>query len=74
LLISGERAHVFFAGAQKIQKVQTRVFACLTDTQENQVLFNPLGRRETLDRFAESRKGFDRMLGIVVVPGDSVMA
>jgi len=59
-LTCGERANVFFAGAEKIQEVQTRVFACLTDAQEDQVLFNPPRRRETFNGPAEPGKGFDR--------------
>jgi hypothetical protein len=68
LLAYGERGNVFFTGAEKIQKVQARVFACLTDAQENEVFFNPSRRRETLDSPAEPGKGFDRVFGVVVIP------
>jgi len=53
LLTLGEHTNIFFARTQKIQKVQTRVLACLTDAQQDQVLFDPPGRRETLNGLAE---------------------
>ena len=73
LLAYGERVDVFFAGAEKVQKVQAGVFACLTGAQEDEIFFNPSGRRETLDGPAEPGKGFDCMFGVVVIPGDSVV-
>ena len=69
-----EGAKIRFAGAEKIQKVQAGIFACLTNAQEYEVFFDPSWRRKTLDSPAEPGKGLDRVFGIVIIPRDTVVA
>jgi hypothetical protein len=74
LLACREGDDVRFAGTEKIQKVQPGVFARLAHTQEDEVFFNSFRCRKTFDGTAEPSKSFDRVLGVVVVPRDTIVA
>jgi len=67
-------AQISFARTQKIQKVQPGVFARLAHTQQDEVFFNSLRRRKTFDGTAEPSKRFYCMLGVVVVPKNTIVA
>lgn len=62
-----ERVNILVTRKEEIKEVQTGVFACLANAQERQVFFNALLGRRAGNHIPESRKGFDCMLGIVVV-------
>lgn len=64
---------VFFARTKKIQKVHANVFAGLADAQENQVFFEAFLGGTTSEDIPKPSKRFDRMFGIIVVPGDVVV-
>src|SRR5208282_3471385 len=63
-----EVVNVLFARTEEIQKVHAHVFAGLADAQENQVFLYAFWRGYAFDCPTQSRKRFDGMLGIVVVP------
>jgi hypothetical protein len=69
-----EAGNIRFARTEKLQKVHARLFARLANTQKDEVFFNPFRRRETLDHTAEPGKCFDRVLGVVVIPRDAIVA
>src|SRR5262249_31487879 len=69
----GEGVDVFLARTKEIQKVYTNVFAGWTVAQKNQIVAEAFFRSDSSDDLPERREGFDRMLGIVVVPWDSVI-
>jgi hypothetical protein len=58
---------------KEIQKVHTNVLAGLTDAQENQIVAEASFCSNSSDDVPELGEGFDRMLGIVVVPRNSVI-
>jgi hypothetical protein len=63
---------ILLPGTQETQKVSANVLAGLTDTQENQIVTKAFLRSNSSDNVPERRKRFYRMLGIVVVPRDSI--
>ena len=65
---------VRFARTEKIQKVQPGVLARLANTQEDEVFFNSRRRGKTFDGTAKPSKRFDRVLGVVVVPRNTIVA
>src|SRR6267378_3645308 len=65
---------VRFARTEKIQKVQPGVFARLAHTQQDEVFFNSRRRGKTFDGTAKPSKRFDRVLGVVVVPRNTIVA
>src|ERR1700737_1241590 len=72
--IAAKSANIGFAGTEKLKKVQAGIFACLANAQEDEVFFDPSRRRETPDSPAEPGKGLDRVFGVVVIPGNTVVA
>ena len=74
LLVCREGADVRFARTEKVQKVQPGVFARLAHTQQDEAFFNPLRRRKTFDGTTEPGKRLDRVLGVVVVPRNTIVA
>ena len=73
LLPCREGDDVCFARTEKIQKVQAGVFARLAHTQQDEVFFNSLRRGKTFDGTAEPSERFDRVLGVVVVPRNTIV-
>ena len=69
-----KRVDVLFARAQEIEKIQPLVFARFADAQQNQIFSSPLFSAAPSDDIPKRGEGFDRVLGIVVVPRHSIKA
>ena len=68
-----ELIHIRLARAKEVKKVYLLIFACLAQTQENKKFMDSLCRAVRLYNTAESHKSLDRMLSIVIVPGDIIV-
>jgi hypothetical protein len=56
------------AGSQKAEQVQPLILTCFGDAQQHQVIAYTLNGAIGTNNIPEPRKGFDRVLGIIVVP------
>ena|SRR5437660_1763648 len=70
----GEVVDVLLARTQEIKKVHAHVPAGLTEAQKNQMVAEAFFRTNSSDHVPERSERFDRMLRIVVVPRDPVIA
>jgi hypothetical protein len=66
--------NILFPRTEEIQKVHAHVFTGLADTQKRQVFFQALFSRASSNYVTEPRECFNRVLGVVVMPRNSVMA
>jgi hypothetical protein len=65
--------HIRLPREKEAKKGYLFIFACLVQTQENKKLMNSLCRAVRLYNTAKPHKGLDRMLSIVIVPGDVIV-
>src|ERR1035438_8574659 len=68
-----EGVNVLLTRTEEIQKVHAHVFAGFGEAEKNQVFFDTFRGGKTDNRTAELGKGFDRVLGVVVVPKNVVV-
>jgi hypothetical protein len=68
-LIFREGMNVLFTGTEKMQKIQTHIFAGLADAQWNQILSNAFLGGRASDDIPKFCKRFNCVLGVVVFPG-----
>jgi hypothetical protein len=69
-----EHCDIRFPGSKEIEEIDTSVFASLRYAQKRQIFFNALLCRRSCNDIAKSRERLDRVLGIVVVPGNIIVA
>ncbi len=69
----GKDPNIVLPREEEVEKVQALVLACLAHAQQDQVLVDPLHRGEALNPPPQAGKRLDRMLGIVVVPGNPIV-
>ena len=67
-----EGVNVLFSRPKEIEEVQAQVFTGFADAQADKVVADAFFRSESLDDPPERGKGFDGVLGVVVVPWHSV--
>jgi hypothetical protein len=60
--------NVLFSRPEEIEEVQAHVFTGFADAQEDKVVADAFFRSDSLDDPPERGKGFDGVLGVVVVP------
>ncbi len=69
-----EGINVSFAAADKFEKIQITVFARLADTQQNHTISDCSLGETPAGNISQFRKCLDCVLGVVVVPRDTVVA
>jgi hypothetical protein len=69
-----EGINVSFAATDKFEKIQITVFARLADTQQNHIISDCSLGETPAGNIPQFRKCLDCVLGVVVVPRDTVVA
>src|SRR6266567_945671 len=73
LLARRENVNILFTRAQEVEEIQSSVFARFTNTQQYQILPQAFFRSHTFDNVSKHGKRLYRMLGIVVIPWNSII-
>jgi len=67
-----ESFDVSFPGANELEEINPTIFAGLSNGEESEILLDAFFRRCSRDHLTQPGKRFDRVLGVVVVPRNSV--
>ena len=68
-----ERLHILLPREEELEKANTAVLAGLVDAQQHEVVREPVLSHLTVSDPSVVGERLDRVLGVVVVPGDPVV-
>lgn len=71
--LPNEHINVFLPGAQKIQKTNSFVFACLTNTKKNKIIADPFFRTDPSNHLAKLYECPNSMLRVIIIPRNAVI-